>query len=84
LSLPGVAAGSLLVFILALGFFITPALMGGRNDMMIAQLIETQIRTQLNFTFAAALATVLLVVTLIIFAIYNRLLGLDKMFGGGV
>jgi len=84
LSLPGVAAGSLLVFILALGFFITPALMGGRTDMMIAQLIETQIRTQLNFAFAAALATVLLVVTLIIFAIYNRLLGLDKMFGGGV
>ncbi|MCS7051664.1 MAG: ABC transporter permease, partial [Thermomicrobium sp.] len=41
LSLPGVAAGSLLVFILALGFFITPALMGGRTDMMIAQLIET-------------------------------------------
>ncbi|MCM8746763.1 ABC transporter permease [Thermomicrobium sp. CFH 73360] len=83
LSLPGVAAGSLLVFILALGFFITPALMGGRTDMMIAQLIETQIRTQLNFPFAAALAAVLLVITLVIFAIYNRLLGIDKMFGGG-
>ncbi|MCS7256054.1 MAG: ABC transporter permease [Thermomicrobium sp.] len=83
LSLPGVAAGSLLVFILALGFFITPALMGGRTDMMIAQLIETQIRTELNFSFAAALAAVLLVITLVIFAIYNRLLGIDKMFGGG-
>ncbi len=83
LSLPGLAAGCLLVFILALGFFITPALMGGRTDMMIAQLIETQIRTQLNFSFAAALATVLLVVTLVIFAFYNRLLGIDKMFGGG-
>jgi len=83
LSLPGVAAGSLLVFILALGFFITPALMGGRSDMMIAQLIETQIRTQLNFSFAAALAAVLLVITLIIFAIYNRILGIEKMFGGG-
>lgn len=82
LSLPGVAAGSLLVFILALGFFITPALMGGRTDMMIAQLIETQIRTELNFSFAAALAAVLLVMTLVIFAIYNRLLGIDKMFGG--
>lgn len=82
LSLPGVAAGSLLVFILALGFFITPALMGGRTDMMIAQLIETQIRTELNFSFAAALAAVLLVITLVIFAIYNRLLGIDKMFGG--
>ncbi len=83
LSLPGVAAGSLLVFILALGFFITPALMGGRTDMMIAQLIETQIRTELNFSFAAALAAVLLVITLVIFVIYNRLLGIDKMFGGG-
>lgn len=84
LSLPGVAAGSLLVFILALGFFITPALMGGRTDIMIAQLMEDQIRTQLNFPFAAALGTVLLVVTLVIFAIYNRLLGLDKIFGGDV
>ncbi len=84
LSLPGVAAGSLLVFILALGFFITPALMGGRTDIMIAQLMEDQIRTQLNFPFAAALGTVLLLVTLVIFVIYNRLLGLDKIFGGDV
>ncbi len=84
LSLPGVAAGSLLVFILALGFFITPALMGGRTDIMIAQLMEDQIRTQLNFPFAAALGTVLLAVTLVIFVIYNRLLGLDKIFGGDV
>ncbi len=84
LSLPGVAAGSLLVFILALGFFITPALMGGRTDIMIAQLMEDQIRTQLNFPFASALGTVLLAVTLVIFAIYNRLLGLDKIFGGDV
>ncbi|MCM8749820.1 ABC transporter permease [Thermomicrobiaceae bacterium CFH 74404] len=84
LSLPGVAAGSLLVFILALGFFITPALMGGRTEIMIAQLMEDQIRTQLNFPFAAALGTVLLAVTLVIFVIYNRLLGLDKIFGGDV
>jgi ABC-type spermidine/putrescine transport system permease subunit I len=84
LSLPGVAAGSLLVFILALGFFITPALMGGRTDIMIAQLMEDQIRTQLNFPFAAALGTVLLAVTLVIFIVYNRLLGLDKIFGGDV
>lgn len=84
LSLPGVAAGSLLVFILALGFFITPALMGGRSDMMIAQLIETQIRTELNFPFAATLGAVLLIIALAVFAVYNRLLGLDKMFGGSV
>ena len=72
------------MFILALGFFITPALMGGRTDIMIAQLMEDQIRTQLNFPFAAALGTVLLAVTLVIFVIYNRLLGLDKIFGGDV
>ncbi|ACZ40698.1 ABC transporter permease [Sphaerobacter thermophilus] len=84
LSLPGVGAGVLLVFVLSLGFYITPALMGGRKDLMIAQLIEQQIRTQLNWPFASALALVLLVVTIVIMTIYNRLLGLDKMFGGDV
>jgi putative spermidine/putrescine transport system permease protein len=82
LSLPGVAAGSILVFILAIGFYITPALMGGRRDTMIAQLIERQVREQLNFEFAAAIAALLLVVTIVIFLIYNRVLGLERVFGG--
>jgi putative spermidine/putrescine transport system permease protein len=82
LSLPGVAAGSILVFILSIGFYITPALMGGRQDTMIAQLIEGQVRDQLNFSFAAALGTFLLVLTIIIFVVYNRALGLERIFGG--
>lgn len=84
LSLPGVAAGGLLTFILALGFYITPALMGGRTDMMIAQMIEFQIRDRLNFEFAAALSFVLLVSSIVIMTVYNKVLGLDKMFGGGI
>lgn len=84
LSLPGVAAGSLLVFILAIGFFITPALMGGPRDMMIAQMIEFQVRERLNFAFGAALSLVLLVISLTIMVVYNKILGLDKMFGGDV
>jgi putative spermidine/putrescine transport system permease protein len=84
LSLPGVAAGCLLVFILSLGFFITPALMGGRRDMMIAQLIELTIRQDLNFEFAAALSLVLLVISIAIMLVYNKLLGLDRIFGGDI
>ncbi|MEX2425639.1 MAG: ABC transporter permease, partial [Thermomicrobiaceae bacterium] len=82
LSLPGVAAGSILVFILAIGFYITPALMGGRQDTMIAQMIESQVREQLNFAFGAALGAFLLVLTIVIFLVYNRMLGLDRIFGG--
>ena len=72
LTLPGVAAGAILVFILSLGFFITPALLGGGRVIMIAVLIEQQIREFLNWEFAAALCAVLLVATLAISAALNR------------
>ncbi len=81
LSLPGIAAGSILVFILSIGFYITPALMGGRQDTMIAQLIEAQVRDRLNWEFATAIATFLLIVTVIIVAVYNRILGTERVFG---
>ncbi len=81
LSLPGVAAGCLLVFILALGFYITPALLGGRRDVMISMLIQQQV-TQLEWGFAAALALVLLVVALGVYALFVRLLGVERLFGG--
>jgi len=82
LSLPGVAAGSLLVFILSLGFFITPALLGGRRDMMIAMLIEQQVNQALNFGLAAALAGVLLVATIVLLVVFERVLGLERLLGG--
>jgi putative spermidine/putrescine transport system permease protein len=84
LSLPGVGASVLLTFILALGFFITPALLGGLRDVMISMLIETQVGELLNWGFASALASILLFVTLIIFFIFNRFLGFEKMWGGSL
>ena len=75
LSLPGVFAGCALVFVITLGFFITPALLGGGQVMMIAMLIEQQVREFLDWPFAAALATVLLAATLVIYAALSRLTG---------
>jgi ABC-type spermidine/putrescine transport system permease subunit I len=80
LSLPGIAGGTLLVFILSLGFFITPALMGGPSDVMIAMLIEREVEFTLNWSFASALAVILLVLTLIGFVGYNRVVHLDRIF----
>ncbi|MCG8706838.1 ABC transporter permease [Brenneria sp. 4F2] len=80
LSLPGVAAGGLLVFILSLGFFITPALMGGPQQTMISMVIESQIEIYFDWGFASALSTVLLVSTLLLFWLYQRLVGLEQLF----
>jgi putative spermidine/putrescine transport system permease protein len=80
LSLPGIAGGTLLVFILSLGFFITPALMGGPADVMIAMLIEREVEFTLNWSFASALAVILLVLTLIGFVGYNRIVQLERVF----
>ncbi len=82
LSLPGIGAGALLVFIMALGFFITPALLGGRKEQMLSNLIQIQVVDLLNWPFASAMSTILLVVTLVIFFIYNRFLGAERLWGG--
>src|SRR5689334_20817461 len=74
LTLPGVLAGTTLVFILSLGFYITPALLGGGRVLMIAVLIERQIREFLNWGFASALSVVLLVSALAIYAAFRRLM----------
>ena len=79
LTLHGVIAGSLLVFILAIGFFITPALMGAPNDMMVGMLIERQIELADNWPVAGVMSLVLLVVTLAIYAVYNRVTDLRRM-----
>ncbi len=81
LSLPGVAAAALMVFITALGFFITPALLGGRRETMISQVIIIQVQDLLNWEFAGALSVVLLAAALLIFIVYDRLLGLSTLSG---
>jgi len=72
LSAQGIYAGCTLVFVLSVGFFITPALLGGGRVIMIAVLIEQQVRDVLNWSFASALATVLLVATMAIYALAQR------------
>ncbi len=83
LSLPGLAAGGLLVFITALGFFITPTILGGGRIMMIAQLIIEQVEQLLNWGFAGAIALLLLLTALVIFYLYDRLLGMSTLSGSG-
>lgn len=72
LSLPGIVTGSMLVFIIALGYFITPALLGGRKDVMIAQLVHENITLLGNWGLASALAIVLLIGTGLIFLVVKR------------
>jgi putative spermidine/putrescine transport system permease protein len=81
LSLPGVVNGSLLVFVVCLGFFVTPVLLGTPRDMMISQLINQQIEELLAWGFASAVAVVLLAATGIVLGIYNRFAGLDRLWG---
>jgi putative spermidine/putrescine transport system permease protein len=81
LSLPGVAAGCLLVFILSLGFYITPALLGGQRDVTIAMLIDQQVG-QLRWGVGSALGLVLLVIALAVYIVFVRLLGVNRLFGG--
>ena len=80
MSLPGLMAGIVLVFILSLGFFITPALLGGGRVQMLAQRIESTITIYSNWGAASALGVVLLLVALIMIWILNRVFGLEKLY----
>jgi len=78
-TLPGIGAGGLLVFILAMGYYITPALVGGADGQMISNMIAMHMQKTLNWSLAAALAAELLAIVLIFFWIYDKLVGIDKM-----
>lgn len=84
LSLPGVLAGCLLVFILALGFYITPALLGGLRDQMISQLIVQQIQQRLDWGFGTAMSVLLVFITLVILFVASRAIRLRDVFGSVV
>jgi len=79
LSMPGVAAGVLLVFVLALGFYITPAMVGGPREITLSMLIALQV-DQLNWAYAATLSAVLLATSLAIIAVFHRLPGIGSAF----
>lgn len=78
-SLPGVAAGGLLVFILSIGYYITPALVGGSKGQLISNLIAYHLQTSLNWGLAAALSVILLVGVMALYVVYDRFIGIDRM-----
>jgi ABC-type spermidine/putrescine transport system permease subunit I len=80
MTLPGVFAGALVVLVLSLGFFVIPALLGGRRDVLIAQLIDFNLTKVLNWEFAAALGTILLVATMGLFLAAQRWFRLDQLW----
>jgi ABC-type spermidine/putrescine transport system permease subunit I len=79
LSMPGVAAGVLLVFVLALGFYITPAMVGGPREITLSMLISQQVE-ELNWAYASTLSAVLLATALGIIAMFHRLPGIGNAF----
>ena len=78
-SIPGIGAGGILVFILAISFYITPALVGGQDGTMISNFIDFHMRSSLNWSLAAAMGAVLLVLVLFLYRIYDRVVGIDNM-----
>ncbi|MBO1073034.1 ABC transporter permease [Roseomonas marmotae] len=78
LSLPGVGAGCLLVFIQALGFYVTPALLGGANDQMLSYFVGFYATRTVNWSMAAALSCLLLAAVAIVVGLYARLVGFEK------
>lgn len=82
LSLPGVYGAALLVFVLALGFYVTPALLGSPRQTMIAQTIMVEANELLDWGQASAAGFVLLVLTTLIAVVYNRYFSLDRLWGG--
>ncbi|MGE8099398.1 ABC transporter permease [Pseudomonas fluorescens] len=79
LSLPGLSAGGILVFILATGYYITPALVGGRTGQVISNFIAYHMQTSLNWGLAAAIASILLMIVLVLYWIYDRVVGINNM-----
>jgi putative spermidine/putrescine transport system permease protein len=78
LTLPGIGAGALLVFILAVGYYITPALVGGADGQLISNLIQFHM-SKSNWSLAAALSGMLLAGVLVLYWLYDRLIGIDKL-----
>jgi putative spermidine/putrescine transport system permease protein len=84
LAMPGIASGALMVFVMALGYFVTPALLGGAQYMMLAELVAQLVQELLNWGLAGAAAFVLLAVTLSLYALQLRFMGRSRIPAGGL
>ena len=82
-SVPGIGAGSILVFILSIGYYITPEIVGGTSGVFISNRIAYHISSSLNWGLAAALGTILLAVVLLLYWCYDRIVGIDNVKLGG-
>jgi len=80
LSLPGVIAGSMLVFAMAIGFFVTPAILGGGRSSTIVMAIQTQIEVLVDLRLAAATSMILLLITVVVLFLYEKIAGIDRIF----
>ena len=78
-TVPGIGAGTLLVFILAIGYYITPALVGGASGQLISNTIAFHMLSSLNWSLAAALGAILLAGVMLLYWLYDRLVGIDNM-----
>ena len=78
-SVPGIGAGCILVFILSIGYYITPELVGGTTGTFISNRIAYHISTSLNWGLAAALGTILLVVVVVLYWVYDKIVGIDNV-----
>ncbi|WP_170605551.1 ABC transporter permease [Ruegeria arenilitoris] len=78
-SIPGIGAGSILVFILAIGYYITPEIVGGTKGVFISNRIAYHISSSLNWGLAAALGTILLAVVLLLYWVYDKIVGIDNV-----
>ncbi len=83
MSRAGVWSGCLMVFLSALGFFVTPALVGSPQELMIATLVSQQVREMLDWPFAAALIGVLMVVVATLTMVFNKAVSFNRLIGGG-
>ena len=78
-SVPGISAGCMLVFILAIGYYITPELVGGKDGQMIGNWIAYHLKTTLNWGLSAALGAILLGVLTVLYWVYNKLVGIENI-----
>ncbi len=78
-SIPGIGAGSILAFILSIGYYITPELVGGTSGVFISNRIAYHISSSLNWGLAAALGSILLIVVVVLYWLYDRIVGIDNV-----
>ena len=81
LSLPGISTGCLLVFLLTVGSYLTPDILGGPGELMISNVIRAEYYVTFNWPFGGALATIFLALTLLVILLYNRVFRFERMFG---